>query len=107
MEAPAPAAALGYTTICVFSVYEAQEILDKNDGIDLLFSDVVMPGDLNGFDFADNVLTANPEMKILLTSGFTGKITQKKSVEKWSRNLLSKPYRDSELAMAIRKTLDD
>jgi PAS domain S-box-containing protein len=98
---------LGYTTICVFSVYEAQEILDKNDGIDLLFSDVVMPGDLNGFDFADNVLTANPEIKILLTSGFTGKITQKKSVEKWSRNLLSKPYRDLELAMAIRKTLDD
>jgi len=97
---------LGYQTICVFSVYEAQEIINKNDSIDLLFSDVVMPGNLNGFDFADIVFAANPEMKILLTSGFTGKISQNKSVEKWSKNLLSKPYRDSELAMAIRKTLD-
>jgi PAS domain S-box-containing protein len=98
---------LGYTAICVFSVYEAQDVLNKNASIDLLFSDVVMPGNLNGFEFADIVFAVNPEMKILLTSGFTGKITQNKSVEKWSKNLLSKPYRDSELAMAIRKTLDD
>jgi PAS domain S-box-containing protein len=98
---------LGYKVICVFSVYEAQEVLKDNNSIDIIFSDVVMPGNMSGFDLAESVASVKPEMKILLTSGFTGKMTKNKATRRWSKNLLSKPYRDSELAMAIRKTLDE
>jgi PAS domain S-box-containing protein len=98
---------LGYTTICAANTDEAQEILKHNNTIDIVFSDVVMPGLKNGFDLADAVTMTKPEIKILLTSGFTGKMKQKNAVEKWSKNLLSKPYRDLELAEAIRRTLDE
>jgi CheY-like chemotaxis protein len=66
-----------------------------------------MPGSLNVFDLADTLAAAKPAIKILLTSGFTGKMKQKDSVERWATKLLSKPYRDLELAEAIRKTLDE
>ena len=97
---------LGYTTICAYSGDEALEKIKNNDKIDLLFSDIVMPGTLNGFDLADMITAIKPEMKILLTSGFTGKVTQKKPSQRWLKNLLRKPYRDQELALAIRESLD-
>ncbi len=98
---------LGYTTICACNADEAREILKHNDTIDIVFSDVVMPGMMNGFDFADEIAITKPQMKILLTSGFIGKMKQKTSVEKWSKTLLSKPYRDRDLAEAVRRTLDE
>ena len=98
---------LGYTTVCASNGDEALEVLKTNDTIDIVFSDVVMPGTMNGFDLAEAVVTAKPDMKILLTSGFTGKMEQKHSVERWSRKLLNKPYRDIELAEAISKTLNE
>jgi PAS domain S-box-containing protein len=98
---------LGYTTICASSGDEALEIITNNDTIDIVFSDVVMPGSMNGFDLANTLATTKPAIKILLTSGFTGKMTQKESVARWTSKLLSKPYRDLELAEAIRRTLDE
>ncbi|MEP7706744.1 cache domain-containing protein [Paraglaciecola sp. 25GB23A] len=98
---------LGYTTICASSGDEAREIITNNDTIDIVFSDIVMPGSINGFDLADILSTVKPGIKILLTSGFTGKMKQKESVARWASKLLSKPYRDLELAEAIRKTLDE
>jgi CheY-like chemotaxis protein len=98
---------LGYTIICASSGDQALDILGNNDTIDIVFSDVVMPGAINGFDLANAVTSTKPNIKILLTSGFTDKIKQKYSVKQWSKNLLMKPYRDHELAEAIRMTLDE
>ena len=97
---------LGYTTIVASSADEAQEILKINDAIDVVFSDVVMPGSMNGFDLADAITTTKPDIKILLTSGYTGDIKQSPSVEKWSKNLLNKPYRNQQLAESLRQALD-
>jgi PAS domain S-box-containing protein len=100
---------LGYTTYSASSGDEALEIITHNDEIkiDIVFSDIVMPGNLSGFDLAEVVAAVNSEIKILLTSGFTGKMKQQEAHPKWSVNLLNKPYRDLELAEAIRKTLDN
>jgi CheY-like chemotaxis protein len=98
---------LGYKTICACSADQAREIIANNDTIDIVFSDVVMPGSMNGFDLADTLASARSDIKILLTSGFTGRMKQKESVARWANKLLSKPYRDLELAEAIRKTLDE
>lgn len=97
---------LGYTTYRASTGDEALEIITSNDDIDIVFSDVLMPGHLNGFDLVDAVVAEKPDIKILLTSGFTGKMKQKESHKGWSLNLLSKPYRDIDLAEAIRKMLD-
>lgn len=98
---------LGYTTYCASSGDEALEIITHNDEIDIVFSDVVMPGHLSGFDLAEAMVAVNTKIKILLTSGFTGEMKKQEAHQKWSLNLLNKPYRDVELAEAIRKTLDN
>ncbi len=97
---------LGYTTNCAYNSDEALQILEHNN-IDLLFSDIVMAGSLNGFDLADTISKTHPEVKILLTSGFAGKMQNSDELEKWGKKMITKPYRGFELANRIRETLDD
>lgn len=103
---------LGYTTLSASHAKEALHVLDGPQHIDLVFSDVVMPGDMDGYGLAKEVLKRNPDIKVLLTSGFTAKREEfvngdRPFYEKLSRNLLSKPYTQAELGMAVRRTLDD
>ncbi|MCW8825833.1 MAG: ATP-binding protein, partial [Gammaproteobacteria bacterium] len=102
---------LGYQTLVAYSGKQALEMLSANDSIDLIFSDVVMPGGIDGYHLAFNALKQKPEIKILLSSGFTSKREEFTNGEqqiylKLAENLLSKPYNISELAVAIRQTLD-
>jgi len=98
---------LGYTTLCINGADEALEILKTNDKIDLLFSDVVMAGSRDGFDLADTALQIRPDLKILLTSGFARKIQDPDVTEKWGKMLMSKPYRDAELARRVWELLNE
>jgi len=76
--------------------------------IDLLFSDVVMPGPMDGFELADEVARRWPETKVLLTSGFPGAaMTDRLEAYRGSIRLLGKPYRREELAQALRLVLYD
>ncbi len=98
---------LGYTTICAHSGEEAIRVLEDKDSIDLVFTDVVMPGSINGFDLADSATNRHPQVKILLTSGFTGKMKHNDTSAKWSKALIMKPYQSIELANRVRTVLDD
>jgi len=98
---------LGYITICTKNAHEAQQILEHNNNINLVFSDVVMPGGMSGFDLADVVAEQYPMVKVLLTSGFTGKINRSSRADKLIGNMLLKPYRDIELAHRVREILDE
>ncbi len=98
---------LGYKTICVYGADQALQILEDNPDIDLLFSDVIMAGSLNGFELARAATGIRPDLKILLTSGFTGQMQNLKADEQWGKTLITKPYRDIELAKRIRDTLDN
>ena len=98
---------LGYKTQTAQSGAQALEILKTNNDFDLIFSDVVMPGGVSGYDLAEGAIELNPAIKILLTSGFTSRTMIKEGQEKFRNHLLSKPYRKSELAQRVRFILDD
>lgn len=97
---------LGYHTQLVENAAQALEILKGDDDIDLLFSDVVMPGGINGYELAKQATAIRPDIKVLLTSGFTSKAISHDGQARYSRHMLSKPYRKSDLARRIRMVLD-
>jgi len=98
---------LGYRVLTIGNGKQALEILADDPAIDLLFSDVVMPGGINGYELAERAAAERPEIKILLTSGYTEKVVARDSQAHFSANLLSKPYRQAELAKRVRKILDE
>ena len=97
---------LGYQTLTATNTEKAFSILADNPGIDLLFSDVVMPGEKNGYDLACFAAEHYPELKVLLTSGYTSKIVDHNGIAQFSSSLLNKPYRKTDLANRIRQVLD-
>ncbi len=98
---------LGYQTHIAENASQALKILAEDDRIDLLFSDVVMPGGTNGYELAQQATAQNPELKVLLTSGFTSKTIDRDILARFSDHLLSKPYRKAEMAQRIRLVLDE
>jgi CheY-like chemotaxis protein len=81
-------------------------ILSSGKRIDLLFSDVVMPGTMNGLDLAQQATLLRRDLKVLLTSGFPGVRGPDQSMARCPFLLLNKPYRRAELARAVREALD-
>jgi CheY-like chemotaxis protein len=94
---------LGYRTLAAGNAQDALEILEKNDGIDLLFTDVVMPGGKDGRALADEAVLLRPGLKVLFTSGFTQAGNGSHGGEPLKAPLISKPYRKQQLAETLRK----
>jgi len=97
---------LGYKVVTAKDGHQALEQLAKHANIDLLFSDVVMPGGMNGYELAEQATLKYPKLKVLLTSGFTSKAMAKNGQARFNTHLLVKPYRVAELANRVRKILD-
>ena len=96
---------LGYTVIMANHSQQALEFLETRSDIDLLFSDVVMPG-MNGYELAELAMKKHPSLKVLLTSGYTEKAVARNTRFLFEDKLLSKPYTRTLLARSIRETLD-
>jgi signal transduction histidine kinase/CheY-like chemotaxis protein len=99
-------ASLGYRVTSARNGDEAMDILKKLDDVDLLFSDVVMPGRLNGFDLAVEAKKQRPGVKILLTSGYSQIDKSHANEELGKTSVLNKPYRRAELAARIKAALE-
>jgi DNA-binding NtrC family response regulator len=97
---------LGYNVVTANSAFSALRQLEDGVAADLLFSDVVMPGGLSGKDLADEASRRYPDIKILLTSGFTDAFLDSDVTLQNTYSLLTKPYRKSDLARAVREVLD-
>ena len=102
---------LGYRVLTAKDGAEGLRILEGDEEPDLLFSDVVMPGGLNGFELALHAIWLRPRIKVLLTSGFTAKLSAElieanPLLKTFADRLLAKPYTKSEFATRIRQTLD-
>jgi signal transduction histidine kinase len=97
---------LGYTVVTAENGASAIEILRSMPGVQLVFSDVVMPGGISGFDLAAWVKANRPAVRVLLTSGFTGEVARHGEKPAMANvPLLSKPYALPELARAVREVL--
>jgi len=98
--------ALGYSVFCAESGDAALEILENNSTIDLVFSDIVMPGGISGLDLASIISKHYADIKIILTSGFASGIDRPESLTESPYQMIKKPYRVSELASRVREALD-
>ena len=96
----------GYQVLKAQNAAEALEYLETSDPIDLLFSDVVMPGGENGLDLALKARAMRPGLKVLLTSGFTEKIQETSRYGELLDRVLHKPYRGTDLVQEVHKTLN-
>ena len=74
--------------------------------IDLVFSDVVMPGGMSGLELASIISLQYPQLKILLTTGFSVQADGPISVTESEFEVLRKPYRGVELSKRVRILLD-
>ncbi len=83
----------------------ARKLLNSNKNIDLLFTDVLMPGDMNGHELAGWASEKYPELKILLTTAMENKPSSKQPVRNHSFQMLAKPYNKFELTESISKSL--
>ena len=98
---------LGYRVIEAENGDAARALIEDDDlALDLLFTDIVMPGELDGYRLAKRALAHRPEIKVLLTSGFPGDSLATENGQEPSFRLLGKPYRKQELAVAVRQELD-
>jgi CheY-like chemotaxis protein len=96
---------LGYATLAASDAAEALVIVDSPQRIDLLFTDVIIPGSLNGRQLAIEALRRRPGLKILYTSGYTENAIVHHGRLDAGVLLLAKPYRLSDLARMIRTAL--
>jgi len=97
-------AALGYRTLEASDATAALAVLERQP-VDLLLTDVVMPGKISGIDLARQVRARWPRTRILFTSGFPDVKTDTGSSD-LAEPMLSKPYRREDLARALRQVFD-
>lgn len=98
---------LGYRVLEASNGLKAMDILvDAHRDIDLLLTDIVMPGELNGLTLADRALELQPNLKVLFTTGYTVGGRSANGLKPDSPNVLTKPYRRAELAQTLRDLLD-
>jgi len=96
---------LGYTTLEAANASDALRFIDEVPAIDLLFTDVIMPGIMNGRQLADEALKRRPGLKTVYASGYTENAIVHHGRLDSGVLLLAKPYRKSELARMIRLAL--
>ncbi len=97
---------LGYQVIAAENAESALSVLDDAARhVDLLLTDIIMPGTLDGIDLAAVARKQRPDLKVLLTSGFPGDPLDRKGSAALAHQMLAKPYRQDELARAVRAAL--
>jgi PAS domain S-box-containing protein len=97
---------LGYVTLDAGNAAEALALVEAGHTFDLLFTDIIMPGAMNGRQLADEMERRRPGSKVLYTSGYTENAIIHHGRLDTGVLLLAKPYRKSDLAGMIRKALD-
>ena len=97
---------LGFDCVTATTGDAAWDILQRRNDIDVVFTDLVMPGDLSGHALAKRVAQDMPDLRILITSGFSENVLRGEE-ETHAFAILRKPYRQADLAEAFRSLLQD
>jgi signal transduction histidine kinase len=96
---------LGYLAVAAVNAAEALVVIDSPQKIDLLFTDLIMPGLMNGRQLADAALQRRAALKVLYTSGYSNEAIIHHGHLETGVLLLVKPYRKADLAHMIRAAL--
>ena len=95
---------LGYRVLEADNALVAMEVLAQHPEIEILFSDLLMPGELSGLDLAKRVRELYPKVHIVLTSAYSAELLDAGETH-LGLQVLRKPYRSAELARAFSKVL--
>jgi signal transduction histidine kinase len=98
---------LGYEVLEAADGAEALALLNADPGVDLLFTDVVLPGGLNGRQVADEAVRRRPGLKVLFTTGYTRNAIVHNGTLDPGVHLISKPFAFADLAAKVRTVLDE
>ena len=98
---------LGYRVLEADSGSTALALIKGDEHIDLLFTDMIMPGGMTGEKLASHACQHNPKLKVLYTSGYTDTTVFSNGMLARSNHILNKPYRRKELANQVRYVLDE
>ena len=96
---------LGYRTLAAGNGADALRMIEEGAAFDLLFTDVIMPGAMNGRELAEEALKRRPSLKVLFTSGYPEDAIVHHGRLDPGVLLLAKPYRKSDLAHMIRAAI--
>ncbi|WP_127142805.1 PAS domain S-box protein [Pelagibacterium montanilacus] len=96
---------LGYRVLEAHSGAAAMDVLAAYPEVELLFTDLVMPGGMSGYDLSTRARELFPGLKCLLTSGYAEELTRADKLTEANLKVLRKPYRMAELAEAIAEAL--
>jgi PAS domain S-box-containing protein len=97
---------LGYRAIAASNAAEALAIADGGAEFDLLFTDIVMPGRINGKQLAERMRLRRPSLRVVFTSGYTDHTIIRDGRIMRDVFFLPKPYRRPQLARMVRRSLD-
>jgi PAS domain S-box-containing protein len=98
---------LGYRALASDSGPAAIAVLERASRVDLVFSDAVMAGGMSGFDLAAWIKEHRPDVKVILTSGFTEEILAGEQSASAGHKLLRKPYSTADLARVLIESLGE
>jgi DNA-binding LytR/AlgR family response regulator len=93
-----------YEVIEAANASQGLACLSRSPAIDLLFSDIVMPGGMNGVQLAEEARRLRPDLKVLLTTGYDRAALQSRNIDT-SIPILKKPYLNQDLLDSISKCL--
>lgn len=96
----------GYKVKIFYRPDAVLDYLERGGDANLLFSDIVMPGGIDGIIFAEMIRIKWPIIKILLTSGYPQRVSAGKDIQNLNFNLIKKPYAKDQLLLSVRKLLD-
>jgi PAS domain S-box-containing protein len=96
---------LGYEVVVASGGAEALDMLTRIDDIDVLFTDVIMPGGMDGGEVAERAQALRPDLKFLFASGYFEAALVRKGTISASTHFLVKPYRKRELALKMEQVL--
>ncbi len=97
---------LGYIVTEASNGEAGLQLLNSGLSVDLLLTDVIMPGSLNGKDLATEGCKLHPELRVLFMSGYSEEAISTLGILNRGVTLLSKPFSKSDLALGVRQTLD-
>jgi CheY-like chemotaxis protein len=96
---------LGYEVLEASDGPSALAILNRGDPVDLVFTDLIMPGGLSGRDVAIRARQIKPGVKVLLTSGYAEELVRGDDLQRENLKVLRKPYQQADLVAALREVL--